>query len=107
MSRKKAHLFWFVHPCDGETRHYVVVDLNLSNFFDEVVEDIDNLHQKRNENLELFKLHSHDEVQLLNENKLSLRLNLKIFVQDDPDGKIYRWPFDEGARPLGRKTKSR
>lgn len=94
MSRKKSHLFWYIHPCDGETRRFVMVDLNLRDFFEEVVEDVDDLRQKRNETLELFKLHSQDEAQLFKSNRKPRKLNFKIFVQDEPDGKIYRCPHD-------------
>ena len=108
MKNKHEHRILYVYSGNSHTNRIVFLELNRSDeCFDEIVEDIDYSYQKVKRTLNLARLNSYEEVKLLKNSKKSQRLNFKIFVQDEPDGKIYRWPFDEGARPLGRKTKSR
>jgi hypothetical protein len=94
MSKKFMKRIWLVHPCNEKTKKVLGVNLNLRDFFHEEVEEFDATNQKKNEELELVRLHSYDEVQYLRRNKKAFDINFKIFIQDYPDGKIYRWTHD-------------
>ena len=108
MKKKHDRRIWYVYSGNSFTNRIVFLELNRSDeCFDETIEDIDCAYQKVTRTLNLARLNSYEEVKLLKKSKKSQHLDFKIFVQDDPDGKIYRWPFDEGARPVGRRTKSR
>jgi len=108
MKNKNKHRIWYIYSENGHTNRYVFLELNRTEeYFDEAVEDIDCSYQKVTRNLNLARLNSSEEVELLQKNKKSRNLDFKIFIQDDPGGKIYRWPLDEGARPPGRNSKSR
>lgn len=103
MKNKHEHRIWYVYSCDGYTNRAVFLELNPIECVDVEVEDLDKDKQKVLKKLNLARLNSYDEVQLLNKSKKSLRLNFKVFIQDDPDGKVYRWPFDEGLQPKKSK----
>ncbi len=107
MKNKHSNRTWFIYSCDSHTNRAVFIELNCDTEFGCSVQDIDHLGQKVNKNLNLAKLNSYDEVQLLKRSKKQLGLKFKVFIQDDPGGKIYRWPFDEGLRTVSRKAKSR
>lgn len=106
MKKNHSSRVWFVYSCDSHTNRSVFLELNANAESDCVVEDIDFQGQKTRKNLNLAQLHSYDEVQLLKRSKKQLSLKFKIFIQDDPGGKIYRWPFDEGIQSKSKKAKS-
>lgn len=106
MKKKHSNRVWYVYPCDSHTNRSVFLELNADTEFGCSVEDVDFLGQKFNKNLNLARLNSYDEVQLLKRSKKQLNLKFKIFVQDDPGGKIYRWPFDNELQVSRKKIKS-
>jgi len=108
MKKKHSNRVWYVYSTDGgHTNGIIFRELNVSAEHDCTVEDIDSAFQKVQKTLNLARLNSYDEVKLLKRGRQNLRINFNIFVQDDPGGKIYRWPFDEGTNPVLVKPKSR
>ena len=107
MKNKQSDRVWYVYSCDSHTNRTVFLELNVTAESDCSVEDVDHLSQKVQRNLNLARLHSYDEVQLLSRSRKSLGLKFKIFLQESPGGKIYRWPFDEDVRHFRKKAKSR
>lgn len=107
MKKQYSSRVWYVYPCDAHTNRSFFIELNSDLEFDCSVEDIDGVGQKINKILNLARLNSYDEIQFLKRSKKQLNLKFKIFAQDDPDGKIYRWPFDKEVKLLILKNKSR
>jgi hypothetical protein len=108
MEHTRSTRIWYVFSCNKHTKRFVSIELNRTDDkFGVNVEDVDSKYQKVSRTLDLASLNSDDEVKYLREKRVSQKLAFKIFVQDEPDEKIYRWPRDEGARPVSAKPESR
>lgn len=106
MKNKHSNRVWYVYSCDAHTNRIVFLELNPYESMEATVEDVDFIGQKVNKTLNLAQLRSYDEVQLLKRSQKTLRIKFKIFIQDSPEGKIYRWPFDNEVSHLVQKAKS-
>jgi hypothetical protein len=97
-NKQENNRAWYVYTTDATTIEAILSRLNPrpSPFCSHWVEDIEHIGGRKFEvKMNLSKLNSCEQINELRNGHQNSHPSFRVYVQDNPGERIYRWPEDE------------